>query len=191
MQEKKDLLGRLAALEKAAAAASSASPAAHNSPARLSDSIHLQCSLAVAYADDELPALRAAPDKETKRNLALISANLTRWAQSGMIPTTFRDLMSGSAESQIPATLVLLKDVVGEQIWEHFFQGADVELAQYVPFQLGNILNTALARAEVALRKYAKEWDFSDRAKGRFTELMEEDAEATRLRTGPYAPSPY
>ena len=108
-----------------------------------------------------------------------------------MIPATFRDLMSGSAESQIPGTLALLREVVEEQIWERFFQGVEVELAQYVPFQLGNILNTALAREEAVLRKYAKEWDFADRAKGRFAELMEEDAEAKRLRTGPYAPSPY
>ena len=67
-----------------------------NSPARLSDNIHTQCSLAVVYSDDELPVLRASPDKETKRNLALVSANLAHWAQAGMIPATFRDLMSGS-----------------------------------------------------------------------------------------------
>ena len=81
--------------------------------------------------------------------------------------------------------------MVGEQIWERFFQGVDVTVARYVPFQLVSILNIALARADAVLKKCAKEWDFTDKAKGRFAELMEEDAEAKRLRTGPYAPSPY
>ena len=190
--EPKLLTDRLAALEQAKAT-NAASPAARKSPARLSDNFHTHCSLAVVYSDDELPVLRVSPDKETKRNLALVSANLAHWAQAGMIPATFRDLMSGSTESQIPATLTLLEEVVGEQIWERFFQGVDVTLAQYVPFQLGSILNTALARSGAVLEKCEKEWDFADRAKGRFAELMEEDAEAKRLRTGtgPYAPSPY
>ena len=76
-----------------------------------------------------------------------------------------------------------MKEMVGEQIWERFFQGVDVTLTQYVPFQLGGTLITALAKAEAVLKKCAK--------LNRFAELRQEDSDAKRLRTGRYAPSPY
>ena len=78
--------------------------------------------------------------------------------------------------------------MVGEQIWERFFLGVDVTTEQYVPFQLGSILNIALTKADAVLKKCAKDWDFTDKAKDRFAELLQEDAEAKRLRTGPYSP---
>ena len=81
-----------------------------------------------------------------------------------------------------------MKDIIGEQIWERFFEGQDVELNQYVPFRLGGILNTALARADTALKKYGKQWDFTEWAKDRFAELRQGDDEAKGKHTGPYSP---
>ena len=84
--------------------------------------------------------------------------------------------------------MTTLQEVVGEQIWERFFVGHEVVLEQYVPFQLGNILNAALARAETALKKYGRDWDFAERAKDRFIELKQEDDTATGKRSRPYSP---
>ena len=68
--EKKSLLDRLAALEKAAA------PTPQSAAVRLSESANTQCTNAIVYAETELPTLRSSPDKEAKRNLVLISTNL-------------------------------------------------------------------------------------------------------------------
>ena len=74
-----------------------------------------------------------------------------------MIPATFEYLLEGTKVEDIPAALAMMKELVGEQIWERFFSGKDVETSQYVPFQLGSIMNTALARAEAVLKKCNKE----------------------------------
>ena len=128
-EERQTLLDRLAALETAASAPATGT-AASSAPVRLSDSIYTQCSLAVVYTEDELPVLKAAPDKEAKRNLALIQANLAHWAQAGMIPATFENLLAGNKAADIPAALAVMKEVVGEQIWERFFSGKDVVPSQ-------------------------------------------------------------
>ena len=89
--------------------------------------------------------------------------------------------------------IATMKELVGEQIWERFFKGTDVEVTQYVPFQLGSIMNTAIARAETVFKKYSKEWDFAAKAKDHFLALLQEDDEAKREGTGRYArrPGPY
>ena len=87
----------------------------------------------------------------------------------------------------------MMKDLVGEQIWERFFRGVDVVTAQYVPFQLASIMNTALSKAEALLKKCCKEWDLATKAKAHFSALLDQDAEAKRARTGRYEarPGPY
>ena len=123
--------------------------------------------------------------------MALINTNLAHWAQMGLMPITFGHLLSGCDEKDVAGAMSTIKGMMGEQIWERFFNGVDVTLSLYVPFQLGSILNTALSRAEAVLRKCAKEWDFLEKAEDHFSVLLEEDAEAKRQRTGRYAPSPY
>ena len=204
--EREALLQRLSALEKSMAAANTA-PAASSladnvpttgtvgpeAPARLQDSVYRQCSLAVVYTVEELPVLKAAPDKEQRFKLALIQANLAHWAQAGMIPATFCNLVQGCKTEESPDVIATMKELVGEQIWERFFKGTDVEVTQYVPFQLGSIMNTAIARAEAVFKKYSKEWDFAAKAKDHFLALLQEDDEAKREGTGRYArrPGPY
>ena len=87
----------------------------------------------------------------------------------------------------------MMKDLVGEQIWERFFQGVDVVTAQYVPFQLASIMNTALSKAEALLKKCNEDWDLATKAKAHFSALLDQDAEAKRARTGRYEarPGPY
>ena len=86
-----------------------------------------------------------------------------------------------------------MKDLIGKQVWERFFNGVDVETTQYVPFQLGTIMNAAIARAETVFKRCSKEWDFADKAKEHFAVLLREDAEAKREGTGRYCsrPGPY
>ena len=68
-----------------------------------------------------------------------------------------------------------------------------MDTAQYVPYQLGTIMNTAIARAEAVFKKCSKEWDFAEKARDHFAALLEEDAEAKREGTGRYSRrhSPY
>ena len=188
--ERKGLLDRLAALEQAAGVKPSAEDP--NEPVRLQAKIYTQCSLAVVYTEDELPSVKAAPDKTERFHLALIQQNLAHWAQAGMIPATFAHLLQG-AKGQEEGALAMMKSLVGEQIWERFFQGVEVVTAQYVPFQLASILNTALSKAEALLKKCNKEWDLASLAKAHFSSLLDQDAEAKRARTGRYAarPGPY
>ena len=189
--ERKGLLDRLAALEQAAGTKTAAVDP--NEPVRLQAQIYTQCSLAVVYSADELPNLKASPDKDNRYRLALIQQNLAHWAQAGMIPATFEQLLQGAGPDHEEEALALMKDLVGEQVWERFFKGIDVVTSQYVPFQLGNILNTALAKAEAILKKCNKEWDLAAKAKAHFDTLLEEDSEAKRARTGRYdsRPGPY
>ena len=190
--ELKTLLDRIQSLEAHAAAGSTATPTAAtadpNEPARLQSHIHKQCSRAVVYTVDELPPVKAAPDKEEKFQLALIQTNLAHWSQAGLIPATFGNLVQGAKPNEEGGTLAMMKALVGEQIWERFFQGKDVETTDFVPFQLGSIMSTALAKAEIVLKKCTKEWDFTRQAKTHFTNLLEEDDAAKRARTGRYLP---
>ena len=142
----------------------------------------------MVYTIDELPTLKSTPDKDDKFHLAQIQANLAHWAQAGMIPATFGHLLEGNKPENIPTALAMMEELVGEQIWERFFNGKDVETSQYVPFQLGSVMNTALARAEAVLKKCNKDWDFAQKAKAYFTTLLEEDDKAKRARTGRYLP---
>ena len=188
--ERNSLLERLDALEKKANAA----PAAQtNAPARLQDNVYTQCSLAVVYTVDELPVLKSAPDKEQRFRLALIQSNLAHWAQAGMIPATFGQLMQGAKPEESQEMLATMKYLTGEQVWERFFKGVDVETTQYVPFQLGTIMNTAISKAEAVFKKFSKEWDFADKAKEHFATLLSDDAQAKREGTGRYCrqPGPY
>ena len=73
-----------------------------------------------------------------------------------MIPATFCNLVQGCKTEESPEVIATMKELVGEQIWERFFKGTDVEVTQYVPFQLGSIMNTAIARAETVFKKYSK-----------------------------------
>ena len=189
--ERKGLLDRLAALEQAAGAKAAAVDP--NEPVRLQAQIHTQCTLAVVYTLDEVPNLKASPDKNDRYRLALIQQNLAHWAQAGMIPATFKQLLQGAGPEHEEEALTLMKDLVGEQIWERFFSGIDVVTSQYVPFQLGNIMNTALGKAEAILKKCNKEWDLAAKAKAHFDTLLAEDSEAKRARTGRYdsRPGPY
>ena len=189
--ERKSLLDRLAALEQASGAKAAAVDP--DEPARLHAQMHKQCSLAVVYSADELPVLKASPDKDSRYRMALIQQNLAHWAQAGMIPATFEQILQGAGPDHEEGALLLMKELVGEQIWERFFRGIDVVTSQFVPFQLGNIMNTALAKAEAILKKYCKEWDLSAKAKAHFDTLLQEDFDAKRARTGLYEskPGPY
>ena len=164
---------------------------AANAPVRLQDNVYTQCSLAVVYTVDELPVLKSAPDKDLRFRLALVQSNLAHWAQAGMIPATFAHLMQGGESSA--DMLGTMKDLVGEQIWERFFAGVEVETTRYVPFQLGTIMNVAITRAVAVFQKCSKEWNFADKAKEHFAVLLQEDAEAKREGTGRYCrrPGPY
>ena len=185
----KTLLDRIKALEAnvATAPAAAAHSADPNEPARLQSHILKQCSLAIVYTIDELPAVKTTPDKDEKFHLALIQANLAHWSQAGLIPATFGNLVQGSHPKEA-GSLAMMKALVGEQIWERFFLGKDMELSHFVPFQLGSILNTALARAETVLKKCVKDWDFTQQAQTHFSSLLEEDDNAKRARTGRYLP---
>ena len=68
------------------------------------------------YTLDELPVLNAAASKEEKFHLALIQANLVHWAQVGMIPATFENLLEGNKVADFPAALAMMKELVKEQI---------------------------------------------------------------------------
>ena len=105
----------------------------------------------------------------------------------------FDAVVTGAGPDHEEGALLLMKELVGEQIWERFFKGIDVVTSQFVPFQLGNIMNTALAKAEAILKKYCKEWDLSAKAKAHFDTLLQEDFDAKRARTGLYEskPGPY
>ena len=57
----------------------------------------------------------------------------------------------------------------------------------YVPFQLGNILGSSLAKAEAALKKFQKEFDLAESAKKSFEDMHTVGVEAKRCRKGPYS----
>ena len=63
-----------------------------------------------------------------------------------------------------------------------------MEVTDFVPYQLGSIMSTALAKAEAVLKKCTAVHDFTARAKTHFTSLLEEDDAAKRARTGRYLP---
>ena len=123
-----------------------------------------------------------------KKHRALIGTNMAHRRQASMIPITYGQLLSGATGEQLKATFHLLKEIAGEQLLERFYQGGNVTTEQYVSVQLRFILATSLRKADVAIRKYAKDNDFTDRAKQRFMELQREDDEAKHQRTGPYSP---
>ena len=105
-----------------------------------------------------------------------------------MIPITYGQLLSGTTEEQTKAAFTLVKSIAGEQLWERFYNGADVTTEQYVPVQLGCIMTTSLGKAETAMKKYNKEFDFAEKAREQFLELQQGDHHAKHRRTGPYSP---
>ena len=105
-----------------------------------------------------------------------------------MIPITYGQLLSGTTGEQLKEAFTLVQGIAGEQLWERFYQGANVTTEQYVPIQLGCIMTTSLGRAETAMKKYSKDYDFADKAKEKFMELQKGDHDAKHRRTGPYSP---
>ena len=184
-EEKQTLIARIEALEKATA---SVSQAASDEVARMTDLVYRQCHSTIVYEESELPTLNSTLDKDAKRSLVLVSTNLAKWSQIGMVPLTFGHLLSGAvAPATVKAAMKLLEELIGEQIWSRFFLGNEVLPDHYVPFQLGAIIMKALINCDAVLKKCAKEFDFSDNAKKRFEELKSEDDAAKRRRSGPYS----
>ena len=185
-EERKQLLDRLEALEKATAAVAptaSADPAA----ARLADEICERCHLTVVYEDSDLPVLTAPPDKDACRHMSLLSSNLTYWGQMGMSPLTFGQLLAGTPDGQVDAAFLFVRNVAGEQIWARFFGGSTCFTEEYVPYQLGTILNASLHRADAILKKCNKQHDVAQTSKAYFLEHRKTNDEAKRQRSGPYA----
>ena len=72
--------------------------------ARLSEAVHTQCSQILLYSDNEIPVLKTAPNKDCKKRLALLAANLSAWGQAGQCPNTFGHLLAGTEKEDIPAS---------------------------------------------------------------------------------------
>ena len=183
--ENQTLLERLEALElKMTTTAPPPTPAATTT--RLSDAVHIQCSQTILHGEHDIPVLKAAPNKDCKRRLALLAANLSAWGQSGQCPLTYGSLLAGTEKDDLPASLQNIKDVAGTVIWTRFYADVEVDMETYVPFQLGAIMCTSLTRAESTLAKYQKEFDYAQEARERFAELQEGDIKAKKSRSGPY-----
>ena len=178
-ERQKTLEEKIAAMEKS------------NSPqrpaiARLSDTVHGQCSRTVLYSESELPQLLSAPEETTKRHLAQLHANLMAWGQSGQVPITFEQLLTGTPLDEMDAALITLKEATGETIWTRFYGKTGTASYDYVPFQLGTVLNASLARAGAMMEKLAEENKLQDLAKTSFQGIRSSDEAAKRARTGPY-----
>jgi hypothetical protein len=176
--ERRQMTERLNALE--AAAKASLVP-------RLSDEVQQQCGRTVMFAESELPVIKANPSKDTKLMLASLSANLTAWGQAGLAPLTFGQILYGTSPGLVAAALTNVKDVAGETIWERFYADKQVTVEMYVPFQLGNILNLSLMKAEATLKKFQKDFDLAEDAKKSFEAMQADDVEAKKCRKGPYS----
>ena len=118
-KERQSLLDRLAPLENKpeqnASAQTKEPPLV--SIASLSDDVHYQCYLIVAYSDDELPELKTVTDEESKRDIALLQRKLTARAQAGMIPITYGQLLSGTGEQRVTQAFRGIEDIIGDPIW--------------------------------------------------------------------------
>ena len=82
----------------------------------------------------------------------------------------------------------ILQEVAGETIWKRLYAGSNVTMDTLVPFQLGSILQESLARAETAMKAYAKLANYDRQAAERFKELHAEDLEERKAKRGKYAP---
>ena len=186
-QEKDSLLTRLEALEKRMASAAAPPDPAAQGTARLANDVYDRCHLTVVYEESELPQLTAPPDKEASRHMAVLYSNLTHWGQAGMSPLTFGQLLAGTPDGQVEAAFQLVRNVAGTQIWSRFFGGATLLTEEYVPYQLGTILNATLQKADAVLKKCNKQHDVALVSKNYFVEHKTADDALKRQRTGPYA----
>ena len=176
--ETAELLSKIRALEN------NAKPAAAPT---LSPLAMAQCSVAVQWQKEELPQMKAKPDKACKKLIVLLGTNVNAWARNGQIPITFSQLLIGVDNKFVDQALAVLKDITGKPIWERFFAQDEIVLGAYVPFQLGTVLQASLQMAEAALVEFGKDYDFADAAQKSFGAYYAEDATNKRQRCGPYA----
>ena len=174
------LMDRIAALE--APAASTVQTAA----ARLSEAIHTQCNRTVMYTEAELPQLLNSPDAVTKQHLAQLQVNLAAWGQEGHVPITFEQLLAGTPRDQLDNAFITLQQATGQTIWTRFYGQGQAESHNYVPFQLGVVLNASLARAGTKLEELENGEKLKKQAEKQFHSFSKKDDAAKKARTGPY-----
>ena len=94
---------------------------------------------------------------------------------------------NGTAE-ELEETFAILQELAGETLWQRMYNGADVTTDKFVPFQMGNILQESLLKADEKIKVYAKLVDYWPQATHKFMELHEEDAKEKENRSGKYSP---
>ena len=120
--------------------------------------------------------------------MVLVATNVEQWTQNGLVPITFAQLLSGAGnEVQTKDAFTQVANIVGEIIWKRFYDQQEPLLADYVPFQMGNVLQQALQNADAQLKEWAKNCaDYRTKAMERFKQLHEQDGENKKARSGPY-----
>ena len=74
----------------------------------------------------------------------------------------------------------------GPKKTECFFGKGEITSFEYVPFQLGTVLNASLARAGETMKEWAETENLGVQAEASFQGIRKSDEAAKRARTGQY-----
>ena len=100
-------------------------------------SLPANCGIRIRYVASDLQEMGVLSTTDAAC-LATIYANATAWERQGLVPIQFSTLLTGCTD--LPSAMKGLTAVVGQTIWEKFFNQDEVSVDHYVPMQFGTVL---------------------------------------------------